>query len=598
MHVSADELEVLLQNDLYEAGWKNSTFYPGISQRQVAMSSLASSLLKKFHNDEASDDRDSKALALFLKCNEKCRLSGPLVPRRLDEEYVLGELKSLIYDFFNPPHRLVLSESCEPPFAQVPIKREPFLLNLDDIATHFGLGSGSNIGVSSTDFYTKYVNSSMSHTNVLLPSLFRQAISRDKFWPDVEVYRAKIFGSDIVRGNRLSFVPKSRVISRTICTEPLLNMFFQKGIGGVLQSRLKEVCGIDLSKQPDKNAILARIGSETGKFGTIDLSSASDSISISLLKELLQPHDLDWLMRCRSPLTILPDGREIELHMISSMGNGFTFPLQTVIFSCLVRAVYKVACIPTCHPRGRSLGNYGVFGDDIIVDYRVYDLVCRCLNLLGFTVNSDKSFNEGLFRESCGHDFYSGYNVRGVYLKTLLDANDIYSAINRLNRWSATHGIFLTRTIKRLRHGCRFIGVPYDEADDSGIKVPESLLRSARRDCNGAIKYLASVVSPRSVLIPPVSADGIIHPDDLKRIRRFLPDFNYSSDGLLFCFLAGWLRSSSRSTFGALIGLRVSRPRAVLRRRVCPGWDSRAFACGVSREFLERWKAFTEANLV
>lgn len=544
------------------------------------MSSLASSIVKKFHNDETNVERDNKALALFLECNDRCqKFTTPIVPRRLDEEYVLGELKSLLWDFFNPPE------------AQAPRKREPFLLNLGDIATHFSLGNGSNIGASSTDFYTKYVNSSMSHTNELLPRFFRQAISGDKLWTDIEDYRSKRFDSKMVKGNRLSFVPKSNVISRTICTEPLLNMFFQKGIGGVLEARLKEVCGIDLSKQPEKNATLARIGSLDGKFGTIDLSSASDSISTSLLREILPKEAFNWLSYCRSPLTILPDGQEVELHMISSMGNGFTFPLQTTIFSCLVRAVYRICSIPTIHPRGRSLGNYGVFGDDIIVDKRAYDLLCRCLCILGFTVNSDKSFNEGLFRESCGHDYYQGCNVRGVYIKTLLYANDYYSAINRLNRWSATHGIFLERTIKWLRHGCRFIGVPYDEADDSGIKVPESLLRVTRRDRNGAIKYLASVVVPRRVPIPSVEADGIIDQKDLIRIRRFLPDFEYNPDGLLFCLLAGWLRNG-------YLGLRTLHPKAVLRRRVCPGWDNRAFACGVSHEFHERWKAFVEANLV
>jgi hypothetical protein len=579
MHVNADTLSVLLLSDLYTAGWEDSGFYPGISQRQVAMSSLALSLLKKFHNDEHNEERDNKALALFLECNERCRIQTQLVPRRLDEEYVIGELKSILWDFFNPP----ISSSSK--------RSEPLLLNLSDIASHFSLGSGSNIGASSTDFYTKYVTSTMSYTDPALPILFRHAISGDNLWTGIENFRSNKYGTEMVRGNRLSFVPKSRVISRTICTEPLLNMFFQKGIGGVLEGRLKEVSGINLSKQPDKNATLARIGSESGKFGTIDLSSASDSISISLLREILPSEAVSWLLRCRSPLTILPDGQEIELHMISSMGNGFTFPLQTMIFSCLVRAVYRICGINITHPRGQSLGNYGVFGDDIIVDSRAYDLTCRCLSVLGFTVNSDKSFNEGLFRESCGHDFYCGYNVRGVYLKTLLDANDVYSAINRLNRWSATHGIFLHRTVSYLRRGCRFLGVPYDESDDSGIKVPESLLRTLRRDRNGAIYYLASVTALRRVRIPSVEADGTISQKDLIRIRCILPDFEYLPDGLLFCFLAGWLRDSS-------LGLRVIRPKAVLRRRRTPCWERGSFGQGVNPGYHEHWKMFVEANLV
>jgi hypothetical protein len=274
------------------------------------------------------------------------------------------------------------------------------------------------------------------------------------------------------------------------------------------------------------------------------------------------------------------------------MGNGFTFPLQTMIFASLVTAAYKVCGIRIHKPYRQNLGNFAVFGDDIIVDSRVYNLVVRCLAILGFKVNGDKSFNEGLFRESCGSDFYSGYNVRGVYVQTLLDDSDSYSAINRLNRWSATHGIFLTRTVSYLRRGCRFLGVPYDEADDSGIKTPVSLLRTVRRDRNGAIKYLARLRSPLTIRFPSVDRDSVfVDHNQLTRLRALLPQWRYDSDLLLFCLLAGWLRDGS-------VTLRVKRNRTVLRRRVCPGWDERVAACGVNRISCEKWKFFTAANLV
>lgn len=587
-HINAEVLQALLQLDLVEAGFENTGFYPGISNRQLAMNSLNSSLLKKFHNDEVSEIRDEKALALFLECNERCRNFGGVVPRRLNEELVINEMKSIIYDFFNPRFR----------DEEGSLYRHPFLLNLTDISKSFGLGNGSNIGASSTDFYTKYVNSSMSSTSSDLPVLFRQAISGDKLWSDIEVFRHAHFGTEIVRGSRLSFVPKSRVISRTICTEPLLNMIFQKGIAGVLERRLRHFFNINLSTQPNLNSEMARIGSVDGSFGTIDLSSASDSISISMLKAMLPPEPFDWLMRVRSPSVTLPGGEEIELHMISSMGNGFTFPLQTILFSALVTAAYRVYDVklrkPVTSITGKPFyknGNYAVFGDDIIVDRRVYNVIVSCLEILGFSVNRDKSFNEGLFRESCGSDFYSGYNVRGVYLKKVLTPGDLYSAINRLNYWSAYHGIYLPRTISYLRHGCRFNGVPFDEADDSGIKIPLSALRTIRRDINGAIKYLALVNTPRMVRIPAVMADDVVTEAAVSMVRCKMPDFRYSSDGLLHCFLAGWLRDG-------LLTLRSLSSKAVLRRRVCPGWDERIAAAGESQQFCEAWKHFTEANLV
>lgn len=593
MYSRTEELQASLQLDLYEAGWENSEEYPGISLRQIIMNSLSKSLLKKFHEDETDAVRDEKALALFKECNERCRSFDGVHPRTLKEELIINEMKSIIYDFFNPHF---VDDSDDPEDKGKLYYRQPLLLNLTAISSNFSLGSGSNIGASSTDLYTKLANSRMSHTDPVLPILYRQAISGNKLWSDVEAFRTANFETEIVAGSRLSFAPKSREISRTICTEPVLNMLFQKGIGDTIRDRLLEFFGISLtnpSPQPDKNAELARIGSESGRFGTIDLSSASDTISLRLVKELLPTEAFNWLIRCRSPVTILPDGSEVELHMISSMGNGYTFPLQTMIFSCLVAAVYRVLSIKLERPLRQTLGNFAVFGDDIIVDSRAYNTVVDCLELLGFRVNREKSFNEGLFRESCGRDYSSGYNVRGVYLKRLNVAGDFYSAINRLNRWSTRNGILLCRTVSLLRNGCRFSGVPYDEADDAGIKVPLSLLRSPRRNRNGAVYYRALVNVPRRVDLSSLEPNDEYSGGelDLGRIRIALPDFIPDPSALLLIFLAGQIRNSR-------LGLRSLKPKAVLRTRVCPGWDERLFALGESREYAERWKMFSIANLV
>jgi hypothetical protein len=618
MHIRDELLEVNLHADLYEAGWNGlDVQHPSATPRQFAMSSLAKSLLKKFHNDKTDEKRDELALALFLQCNQRCKDFPGVVPRRLDEEYIIGEMKSLLWDFFNPPFEEIQGPNV---FHQ---SREPLLLNLSDIATHFGLGRGSNIGTRSTDFYSKYVLSAMSHTNPVLPSYFRQAIAIDPLWSEVETIRAKRFGYAMAEGSRLSFVPKSREISRVICTEPILNMFFQIGIKGVLEKRLLEVSGIDFEIQPSRNRRLAQVGSVTGKFGTIDLSSASDTISLNLLRDILPAQVLNWLLLCRSNKTILPNGESIDLHMISSMGNGYTFPLQTIIFYALVASVYKIYGIKLVKPNSRPIrdwskvphlrvfdnsrrqetdGTFAVFGDDIIVDSRVYDVTCRCLDLLGFRVNLQKSFNQGHFRESCGSDFWSGYNIRGVYIKTLRDDMDSYSAINRLIKWSAFHGILLRRSVSYLRAGCRFIGVPYDEADDAGIKIPLSLLRKPSRDINGAIHYLACVNTPLRLRLPQCdAADGSPewlverHGSSLRFSRwsgriRHLPHFEYFPSGMLLLLVAGHLQDGC-------LGVRSTRRKAVLRKRRSPGWVNAPFAVGESRRFAEHWEMFCIANL-
>lgn len=578
MHSSAAVLLDYLKLDLYEAGWTES-IHPDSTFEQRAMSALYSSLMKKFTNDKNPADADSAALTLFLKCNQACQSYTSPVPRRLDEEYCIGEMKQIIYDFFNP--KFYGSEGT--------LYREPFLLNESSIAAGLALGRGSNIGTS-TDFYSKYVLSSMSHTNELLPLIFQRSLTNSGVWGDVEAYRSKTFGFAKVQGSRLSFVAKTQKISRTICTEPLLNMFFQQGIASVLNGRIREVFGIDFSVQPERNRRLARVGSTSGRFGTIDLSSASDSISLNLCRYLLPPEPMRWLEMVRSPRTTLPSGEMIDLHMISSMGNGYTFPLQTLIFSALVKAAYKLHDLKIEKPNGHSDGNFAVFGDDIIVLSEVYDLVTRVLEVLGFTVNLEKSFNEGHFRESCGSDYYQGRNLRGVYLKRLLSAGDYYSAINRLNRWSAAHGIYLPRTVGNLRSGCRFLGVPFDETDDSGIKIPLAALRTVRRDHNGAIHYMALCRVPLVQRIPPTSDSEPVSDSVIQKVRRNIPGFEYNADGVMLCLLAGWLRNGK-------ISLRSNAYRAVKRNRVTPGWDCTSYWGSNWALMHDHWKVAVLRNL-
>jgi hypothetical protein len=154
--------------------------------------------------------------------------------------------------------------------------------------------------------------------------------------------------------------------------------------------------------------------------------------------------------------------------MISTMGNGFTFPLQTIIFASAVRAVYQMMGLDSFCPRTQ----FGVFGDDIIVKKEAYAFLIRSLSKLGFKVNDDKSFNTGPFRESCGYDWYNGHFVRGVYIRSLETASDVYSAINRLNRWSALSGVRLSNTVKILLAKVKTLEIPFSEAIDGGIQVP------------------------------------------------------------------------------------------------------------------------------
>lgn len=229
-----------------------------------------------------------------------------------------------------------------------------------------------------------------------------------------------------VPGNVLFTVPKNTTIDRCACKEPDLNMFLQKGVGNFIRSSLRKK-GIDLNNQ-EINKNLARIGSLTGDLATLDLSSASDSISCSLVELLLPEFWFSCLNGLRSPITVI-DGEEHVNEMFSSMGNGFTFELESLLFYVIARTTAYFEGIP---------GVISVYGDDIICPSKLAPDLTRVLNYFGFEINVLKSFWEGPFRESCGGHFYNGYDITPFYLKApIIKLTDVIHIANAIRRWSS-----------------------------------------------------------------------------------------------------------------------------------------------------------------
>jgi hypothetical protein len=230
---------------------------------------------------------------------------------------------------------------------------------------------------------------------------------------------------EYVNYNKIAFVPKTVKTHRSIAVEPLLNGFVQKGIDGSLRARLKRI-GIDLSDQ-SANARFARRGSLSNAvdpFVTIDLSSASDSISIELCRMLLPPDWFDLLDRTRSK-AFLHNGNVTKYEKFCSMGNGFCFPLETLIFAAACAAV---GC-------GRAGVDFLVYGDDIIVRQSRSQALLSLLGELGFAANPKKTLLEGPFRESCGADWFDGEDVRPFTLDYELDSvQNIFKFLNLTRR--------------------------------------------------------------------------------------------------------------------------------------------------------------------
>lgn len=209
----------------------------------------------------------------------------------------------------------------------------------------------------------------------------------------------------IVNGNRVTTVPKNFKKDRVIAIEPDWNAFLQKGVGALIRSRLQRF-GLLQREAQEINSGLARLGSWTGHLATLDLSRASDSVSIALCEALVPEDWFRVLIDLRSPSGLV-NGEEVVYHKISSMGNGFTFELETLLF-------YALTCA-SC--KKESWRNISVYGDDIICPAQHVDKVVETLNDAGFELNPEKSFSTGPFRESCGGHWFKGRDVRPFYLK-------------------------------------------------------------------------------------------------------------------------------------------------------------------------------------
>jgi hypothetical protein len=231
----------------------------------------------------------------------------------------------------------------------------------------------------------------------------------------------------VVDGNRLDSVPKNYKADRMIAIEPSMNMYVQKGLGSLIRRSLRRV-GIDLEHGQQTHADLARFAAVTGMLATIDLSMASDTVSLELVRALLPSDWCEALEQCRSPYGVLPSGELILYRKFSSMGNGYTFELETLIFWALASACAEIY--------GLSTSLLSVYGDDIIVPVGAAPLLIDVLEFAGFKTNESKTFISGRFRESCGKHFLGSVDVSPFYVKredsTLMG---LFKLHNQAYRW-------------------------------------------------------------------------------------------------------------------------------------------------------------------
>lgn len=369
-------------------------------------------LLKKNTDLPGTDARTRKeaAMSIFFKSEEICQTTN----RRLrvlrnhpscmsnSMQRVMSLAQSISSDIFGPMTRLTYHKICE----------------------LSGFGPGFNFGSTEQEHRHLYYKVSGPHTvtTEALPYA-KVLLNYAENWKQSLCNEGCTFTK--VRGNRVTTVPKTAVTDRTIAIEPSLNVFIQKGVDEFLKGRLRHF-GVNLTNQ-ERNRLPAKVGSQRPLHAaTVDLSMASDCISREVVQWLVPSLWFTLMDDLRSKEYTLDKGETWkEYEKFSSMGNAFTFPLETIIFYTLAKACTIEA--------GGDLSVLRVYGDDIIIDPRAVLLLYEVLELTGFTPNTDKSFAFGPFRETCGTDFLSGVDTRPVYVKRLpRNDQEVYNLFNRL----------------------------------------------------------------------------------------------------------------------------------------------------------------------
>lgn len=466
-----------------------------------------SAFLKKYPFKGNEKARKAKALEGFLQAEQNCadfNATGWTRISSLDPEFIMEEALPLMRDFI----RRVLGEN----------------VSIDkclESARHGPGGTLSTKGNKITQYY-KWSEFPYTVTASALPYA-RYLIESDERWIAALYDRYRTdhdipqhypvspdhmfeWAFEVVPGNRITFVPKDGRKDRPIAIEPLLNVMLQLGVDGYIRKALKPF-GCDLDSQA-KNQHFAELGSsyvDDRRFSTIDLSAASDSVSLKLCELLLPREWYALLLDLRSPVGLVkgPEGNfSVKYEKISSMGNGYTFVLESLIFLAASYAAGKIA--------DSSLNirkDVAVYGDDIIVPQRAALAVIEILNHCGFATNNDKTFVTGVFKESCGSDFFQGCNIRPVFLKEeVTSVKDLFSLANscmltQARAVSYGNSAYLSQVVESIKSWIpsefkHLVGPLSTTEFDSYLHTPLSQKPSSMKYRHDVVKFTRLVTVP------------------------------------------------------------------------------------------------------
>ncbi len=331
-------------------------------------------------------------------------------------------------------------------------------------------------------------------------------------------------------------VPKTLKTPRIIAVEPTCMQYMQQSLlepmVSFLESDIVPFQGRNLSSgmigfsDQSPNRDLAQRGSADRSLATIDLSEASDRVSMLHVRHLFArwPRLLEAIEATRSQKAAVPGHGIVSLNKYASMGSALCFPVEAMVFLTVVfMGIQDGLSRPVTRSDIRRFrGQVRVYGDDIVIPADFVRPVMDNLESFGFKINKSKSFWNGKFRESCGGDYYDGEWVtpvrfRRVEPQSRADVPELISLIEFRNALYL-RGLWKTCAYLDSKIGKLIRHFPIVDQDAALLGRTSFLPYEAERSCPNLHRplvrgYAVSTIAPAS----PVSGEGALLKFLLKR---------------------------------------------------------------------------------
>jgi hypothetical protein len=377
-----DPIVNAMQNDITRDGFPSGTPFSKDYTLGTNVNTALLQLLRypKRFSPNCADVTANNSITKFLATENR----NKQLQRREYSRFVIEEARDVVYDL------LPWDEIC----AAI------------DNMTDQDLILTSGVGVDSTErLGSKLVAISKSHPEFFVSPM---GVPYSGAYPQQDV----VYWGKIIKQQqnlvKVAAVPKSYKAARIIAMEDTWRQARARWIMNEMVKYLPPT--IDITDQ-SRNQCYAALGSMDGTLATIDMSSASDTITKTLFRELFPNSFVSRVVPLMG--THCQVGNKTQLmQMCSTSGHSLTFIIETIVHYAIARAACNKLLRFGCELDSVLVSAYG---DDLIIPTEAFELVSEFFRRVGMIVNPDKSFYSGSYRESCGEEYFEGVRSTTFY---------------------------------------------------------------------------------------------------------------------------------------------------------------------------------------